>query len=282
MLIAQITDIHLGFDPDNPAEFNRKRLDQVLQRLVAMDPQPDLLLCTGDLVDRGDEASYRRLRNALEVCPFPYHLCVGNHDDRDNLRAQFPDLPGHDGFVQYVVDAGSVAIVILDTLEPGRHGGAYCERRQHWLIDTLDGLGDRPVILVFHHPPVENGVPWMNTDPQEAWVGRLEQAITGRRNIRGLIAGHVHRSFTTGFAGHVLAVSASTAPQVALELAPIDPEVPDNRAMIIADPPSYALHLWTGQGLVSHFENADDHVALARYDGKMQGLVQSLLAERPE
>ena len=28
MLMAQITDIHLGFDPDNPAEFNRKRLDQ--------------------------------------------------------------------------------------------------------------------------------------------------------------------------------------------------------------------------------------------------------------
>ena len=26
MLVAQITDIHLGFDPDNPAEFNRKRL----------------------------------------------------------------------------------------------------------------------------------------------------------------------------------------------------------------------------------------------------------------
>ena len=31
MLIAQITDIHLGFDPDDPAEFNRRRLDQVLQ-----------------------------------------------------------------------------------------------------------------------------------------------------------------------------------------------------------------------------------------------------------
>ena len=23
MLIAQVTDVHLGFDPDNPAEFNR-------------------------------------------------------------------------------------------------------------------------------------------------------------------------------------------------------------------------------------------------------------------
>ena len=28
MLLAQVTDIHLGFDPDNPSEFNRKRLDQ--------------------------------------------------------------------------------------------------------------------------------------------------------------------------------------------------------------------------------------------------------------
>ena len=43
MLIAQITDIHLGFEPDNPAEFNRKRLDQTLRTLVAMNPRPDLL-----------------------------------------------------------------------------------------------------------------------------------------------------------------------------------------------------------------------------------------------
>ena len=27
MLIAQITDIHLGFEPDNPDELNRQRLD---------------------------------------------------------------------------------------------------------------------------------------------------------------------------------------------------------------------------------------------------------------
>ncbi len=27
MLIAQITDLHLGFDEGNPVEFNRKRLD---------------------------------------------------------------------------------------------------------------------------------------------------------------------------------------------------------------------------------------------------------------
>jgi hypothetical protein len=30
MLVAQITDIHLGFEPDTPGEFNRQRLDDVI------------------------------------------------------------------------------------------------------------------------------------------------------------------------------------------------------------------------------------------------------------
>ena len=64
MLIAQVTDIHLGFEPGNPAEFNRKRLDQVLKQLKEMNPKPDLLLATGDLTEFGDSDSYRRLTNA--------------------------------------------------------------------------------------------------------------------------------------------------------------------------------------------------------------------------
>jgi 3',5'-cyclic AMP phosphodiesterase CpdA len=80
MLIAQITDIHLGFDPDNPAEFNRKRLDQVVRAICDMDRKPDLLFATGDLVDRGDVDSYLRLRRALAIVPCPLWLCVGNHD----------------------------------------------------------------------------------------------------------------------------------------------------------------------------------------------------------
>ena len=117
MLIAQITDIHLGFDPDNPSEFNRKRLDQVLRVLTAMKPAPDLLLATGDLVDRGDSESYRRLSNALSICPFPVWPCMGNHDLRETFSEHFPDIPVVDGFVQYEVDAGALRFLIIDTLE---------------------------------------------------------------------------------------------------------------------------------------------------------------------
>ena len=71
MLIAQITDIHIGFDPDNPAEYNRKRLDEVLDVLIEGPNRPDLLLATGDITDRGDADSYRRLATAFSRCPFP-------------------------------------------------------------------------------------------------------------------------------------------------------------------------------------------------------------------
>src|SRR3546814_13709115 len=92
MLIAQITDIHIGFDPDNPAEYNRKRLDDVLDRLIGGPNRPDLLLATGDISDRGDPDSYRRLETAFSCRPFPVWPSVGTHDLRDNFLARFPGL----------------------------------------------------------------------------------------------------------------------------------------------------------------------------------------------
>jgi 3',5'-cyclic-AMP phosphodiesterase len=281
LLIAQVTDIHLGFDPDNPVEFNRKRLDQVLRHLNEGPNRPDLLIATGDLTEHGDTASYKRLANALSVCKFPVHMCLGNHDLRANFLTQFPQVAVADGFVQYVLKTGGIRIVMLDTLEEGRHGGAFCETRAEWLRTTLAEDRSTPTIIVMHHPPVEVGIAWMNTHPEEKWVGNFVSAIHGAPNIRGIICGHVHRSISVPWQGTAVAICSSTAPQVTLDLTPIDPEKPDNRPMIIADQPAYALHYWNGRELVSHFDSAGDHVMLAKYDGYLQPLIRQLIGERP-
>lgn len=281
MLIAQITDIHLGFDPDNPAEFNRKRLDQVLRLLTGMNPMPDLLLATGDLVDRGDSESYRRLRNALSICPFPVWPCLGNHDQRDSFAEHFPEIPMPDGFVQYEVDTPNLRFLVIDTLEEGRHGGAFCETRARWLRDRLAEQPKRDTIIVMHHPPEDVGIEWMATDPDEPWVARFAGAIAGHAQVKGIICGHLHRPISVAWRGTTIAICPATAPQVALDLAPIDPDRPDNRPMIIADPPAFALHKWNGRSLVTHFDTADEHVMLAKFDEKMQPLVRALVGERP-
>lgn len=281
MLIAQITDIHIGFDPDNPAEFNRKRLDQVLRVLTEGPNRPDLLLATGDLVDRGDEASYRRLANALSICPFPVWPAMGNHDDRDMFARQFPHIPVEDGFVQYVVPLDGLRLVVIDTLDPGRHGGAFCEARARWLHDRLSEAPDVPTLIVMHHPPVETGIAWMTTDTREPWVARFAGAIAPHRQVKAIVCGHLHRAIVAPWEQTTVTICPSTAPQVALDLRPMDAETPDNRTMIIADAPGFALHHWTGRNLVSHFETADEHVMLAKFDAGMQPLVRALLAERP-
>ncbi|MGK2910337.1 MAG: phosphodiesterase [Sphingobium sp.] len=281
MLIAQITDIHLGFEPDNPAEFNRKRLDQVLRHLIDGPNRPDILLATGDLVDRGDTESYRRLANALSICPFPVYPCMGNHDDRENFSVHFPGVPVVDGFVQYVVPLDGLRLIVIDTLEPGRHGGAFCDVRAAWLSAQLQADRETPTVIVMHHPPIEVGIEWMNTHPDEPWVTRFAETIAGHHQIQALVCGHLHRAIAAPWHGTTVTICPSTAPQVSLDLSPIDAEQPDNRPMIIADPPAFALHRWTRHGLVSHFETADEHVMLAKFDENMQPLVHALVNERP-
>jgi 3',5'-cyclic-AMP phosphodiesterase len=281
LLIAQVTDIHLGFDPDNPVEFNRKRLDQVLRHLSDGPNRPDLLIATGDLTEHGDPASYKRLANAFSMCRFPVHMCLGNHDNRANFIAQFPDVAVAEGFVQYVLDLPDLRVVMLDTLEEGRHGGAFCDARARWLSERLAEDRTTPTIIVMHHPPVEVGIAWMNTHPEEQWVSNFAQAIADAPNIKGIICGHVHRSISVAWQGTAVSICSSTAPQVTLDLTSIDPEKPDNRPMIIADQPAYALHFWNGRELVSHFDSAGDHVMLAKYDGYLQPLIRQLVSERP-
>ena len=278
MLIAQITDIHLGFEADNPAELNRRRLDRAVEFLLAMTPTPDLLIASGDLADRGDAASYRRFNEALGSLPFPILPCVGNHDLRETFRHAFPHIPTFEGFVQYVVEDWPLRIVVIDTLEEGRHGGAFCERRARWLDERLAKAPRRPTLLVLHHPPVPTGIDWMSTGPKEPWALRLAAVVSRHPQVVAAAAGHLHRLMVAPWAGTTLIVCPSTAPQVALELSAM--AEPDGRPLIVAEPPGFALHLWTDDGLVTHFGTAEPAEVLARYDPTTQPLIRAFIAER--
>lgn len=281
MLLAQITDLHLGFDPDHPDEDNRKRLDRTLAVLASLTPRPDLLLATGDIADNGDDAvSYRRFREAIAGLPFPVWPAMGNHDSRGAFVAEFPETPVADGFIQYAIEDLPVRILVLDTLEIGRHGGGFCETRAAWLRERLAEAPGRPTLLVLHHPPIATGLSWMTENPEAKWVVRLKRIVEANPNIVAMVAGHLHRPVVTRWAGTTLAVCPSTAPLVALDLEPMDPGHADERAMIVSDRPYFALHYWNGEGLISHFDTVEDHEILARYNEKREAFIRMLIDQR--
>ncbi|MFM9976758.1 MAG: metallophosphoesterase [Sphingomonadaceae bacterium] len=280
MLIAQVTDLHLGFDPGNEGETNRRRLDAVLGYIAAMRVRPDMVFATGDLVEHGDVESYRAVRDAFEskgLHPWP---CLGNHDVRANFASVFPEIPLAKGFCQYEIDQGDLRILVLDTLEEGRHGGAFCSVRARWLSARLSEQPERPTAIVMHHPPVAVGIDWLDVANDAPWVARFQECIAGRTNIVGVMCGHLHRPLTCRWNMTTIAVCAATAPQIVLDLSPVDIECPDDRPMLADDPPAYALHRWDGHTLVTHFDTVGPQSVLARFDSRMQPLLRSMMAER--
>ena len=282
MLIAQITDLHIGFDRNNPHELNVRRLNMVIDELNERVPRPDLLLVTGDLVENGDDSrAYRHMETLVKRWQGPLLWAVGNHDDRSNFLAVLPEVATDEhGFIQYEAEIGGLRFVVVDTLDPGRHGGMVCEKRGKWLRARLREKKDVPTVVILHHPPVDTGIAWMSALPCEQWVQRLEAILRPARQVVALISGHVHRPIATSFAGKRLAVAASTAPQVALDLDDVDPQHPDGRALIIADAPAYALHYWDGQALLTHFEIAGPRNVIASYNSNIQPMMSAFLRER--
>jgi 3',5'-cyclic AMP phosphodiesterase CpdA len=281
-LVAQITDLHIGFDRGNLHELNVRRLNLVIDQLNGMDPKPSMLIVSGDLVENGEDLdAYRHMKTLVARWQGPTLWLVGNHDNRGSFRSTLPDVPvDENGFVQYETDHGGVRWLVVDTLDPGRHGGMVCTRRATWLKARLGERKSVPTIIVLHHPPVDTGIDWMSALSCEAWVKRLERVIKPAKQVVGLIAGHVHRPIATSFAGKPLAVCPSTAPWLALDLDDIDPRRPDGRALILGDAPAFALHYWNGERLLTHFDVAGPRHVMASYDDNLQPMIRDFIRER--
>lgn len=282
MLIAQITDLHIGFDRDNPHELNIRRLNMVIDHINEMTARPDLLVVSGDLVENGDDKrAYRHMEALVKRWQGPLLWAVGNHDSREGMLEVLPEVPtDENGFIQYEMEQGGLRFIVVDTLDPGRHGGMVCETRAKWLRIRLREKKDMPTIIVMHHPPVDTGIAWMSALACEEWVQRVEKAIRPAKQVVAILAGHVHRPIASGFAGKRLVVAASTAPLVALDLDDVDPLHPDGRALIIGDAPAFALHYWDGTTLLSHFEIAGPRNVIASYNSNLQPMMKAFLEER--
>jgi 3',5'-cyclic AMP phosphodiesterase CpdA len=281
MIIAQLTDIHIGFEPDaRPEELNRTRFRATLDRLVKQPNVPDLLVCTGDITDRGDAESFAKTAALLADLPFPVKMMVGNHDSREGLLAAFPDTATQDGFVHSAFEMDGLLVVLLDTLEPDRHGGAFCIRRRDWLRGVLEANRTTPTLVFMHHPPVVSGIGWMDPAPGEEWIRNLEAAFDGMDQVQAIHCGHLHRPLATRFCGIPLNVTPAVAPLVSLDLRPISGDHPDSRALITTEPPTYALHHWDGTRVATHYEKVCDWQVIAYYGPHLQPMIREMERER--
>lgn len=223
-VVAHLSDPHLlaGDALHYGTIDNTAHLRLALERLAAVRPAPQVLVFTGDLADRAEPEAYATLRAVVEPAAAAMGATVvwtmGNHDERAPFaRGLFgSDDDGPQDRV-HVVDG--LRVVALDTSVPGYHHGAMTPDQLAWLADVLSTPAEHGTLLAMHHPPLPlpmiRAAELIELHDQQA----LADVVAGT-DVRGILAGHLHLSTWSTFAG--VPVSVASASCYTTDPAPVD------------------------------------------------------------
>ncbi len=251
MIVCQLSDMHVmaGGGLAYGVVDTAANLERCIAHILKQPQQPDVVVMTGDLVDGGKPQEYALLREIIAPLAMPVYLIPGNHDEREALRAAFPDhayLNQFPPFIQYSIEEHALRIVAIDTVIPGQGGGELCAQRLEWLALTLATAPQRPTLLLMHHPPFATHIAFMD-DIGLAAAEPLAEIVAKHPQIERVLCGHLHRPIQARFAGTLACTAPSTAHQITLDFAR------DAPATFTLEPPAYYVHAWNAQGgVVTH------------------------------
>jgi 3',5'-cyclic-AMP phosphodiesterase len=193
LLVAQITDTHLfaEFDRTWKGLSTAHTLKAVLDHLQQIEPQPDLLLLTGDLSQDETPGSYELLASLISPLKIPAYWIPGNHDNLSVMQ-QVLDKPPI--YPEKSFQLGNWQFLLLSSVESGCNGGKLSPEGLDWLDSQLQQTGDRSVMIALHHHPlpidceIMDGMMLHNADEFFAIVDRYPQ-------IKIVVCGHIHQEF---------------------------------------------------------------------------------------
>ena len=262
MLICQLTDLHVrpvGKAANRVCETNMFT-ERAFRAVARLNPQPDVVVITGDLTDCGLDTEYANLTaDAAHArrrcrCSSSPAITIGASNLRDALK-HLPGVTADPHYVQYAVDDYPVRLVMLDTLVPGAAHGELAPEQLEFLDRTLAAVPDKPTIVGMHHPPFACGMIQDSHQPAQCW--RI------RRRGRPPSTGRAHHlrpsppAVVARVAHAIALISPSVVHQVAMSFPPHDP---DDRGSLILEPPAFQLHRWTPtDGVVSHTIYVEDY-----------------------
>jgi Icc protein len=200
-------DSHLYGSVDSEAHLRR-----VFDELESSGARPEAIVFTGDLADHGDPEAYETLRSIVEPAALRIGAQViwvmGNHDKRENFRRDLLGQMPSGRPVDRVHWVNGLRIIALDSTVPGHHYGEVTGSQLDWLAEELASPAPHGTILAMHHPPVPSVLDLavlVELREQES----LAEVIQGT-DVRSIIAGHLHYSTTSTFAGVPVSVASAT------------------------------------------------------------------------
>lgn len=197
---VHLTDLHIGA-PDVVDDHLYSDTDATLRAILAdvkrLVPMPRFVVASGDLTNTGDPTSYERLKAIVAEADLgiPLFYALGNHDKRAGF---YPVMLGRTDQVDQPYDHAEVVegvhVVVLDTSKPFKIGGFLEEDQLGWLAAELERHPGLPKLLVMHHAPALDpdrpDLEWESLSYADTEA--LRRLLADRRDILGILSGHIH------------------------------------------------------------------------------------------
>ena len=217
MIVAQISDTHI-YLPE-PGDSQRLRdLKLAIEMINLLDPQPDLVIHTGDISHNATKEEYLAAKELLDKLKAPLFVIPGNRDRRKMMSKIFASNIGNGNqqpFIQYTLDQWDTKIILLDTLDEGDRLGTLCDKRLDGLARMLDDDKEKPTAIFMHHPPYDvNEAPDPFQYDSRETLEKLGKILEGNSQIQGIYCGHSHRATTGSFCN----INALTIPALSIDL----------------------------------------------------------------
>lgn len=253
MRIAQISDLHITAEgPTYGVAYMADNLAKVVSHINGL--KADLVLVTGDIANNAELAETERAALILAGLEAPFYLTPGNHDNRDILKKAFPfaAVPASElSHLSYVIEAGPLRLIALDSSDPDAPNGRICQARATWLNAQLS-QSTKPTLIFMHHPPMKCAVEETDLPPLEG-ADILGEIVSRHPQIQRILCGHIHLMAQATWRGcHVC-----TAPSVGMRLNWTPHQLTASR--FLTSPPAYLWHMHNEDGtLITHEFTLDD------------------------
>ncbi|HTW91378.1 MAG TPA: cupredoxin domain-containing protein [bacterium] len=189
---VQLSDIHWGFSGPTVNPDARGTLAKTIALVNSLNPQPDFIVCTGDLTHTTNDPAERRRRmtelreqlKALKVKDIRF--LPGEHDAALDTGAAYKEIFGP---THYTFDHKGIHFIVLDNCSDPL--GQLGDAQLRWLADDLKKQDTATArLVVFTHRPLFDLYPdwdWLTRDASKA-----TDLLAPYKNV-AVFYGHIHQ-----------------------------------------------------------------------------------------
>jgi Icc protein len=191
LTFVQISDSHIGFNkPANPDVTGT--LQSAIDRINALENQPEFMLHTGDLTHGANPAEFDTLAQTLQGTKRQVFYVPGEHDTSTDDGKAYLERYGKNtkGSGWYSFDQKGVHFIGLVNVMALEGLGKLGAEQLSWLKDDLSGKKPSTPIVVFAHIPLWTVYPqwgWGTADGAEAL------SYLKRFGSVTVLNGHIHQ-----------------------------------------------------------------------------------------